>query len=48
MCASAWLFALLLIQRLSQKSERTSMLLGIAGNIIIGLAWFLALSLHCQ
>jgi hypothetical protein len=40
LCASAWLIALLFVQRFSRNSERALMLLGIAGNIIIGLAWF--------
>src|SRR5207249_3037083 len=40
LCASVWLMAFCLFQRFGQVSERTTMLLGIGGNVIIILAWF--------
>jgi hypothetical protein len=40
LCASVWLIAFCMFQRFGQVSERTTMLLGIGGNVIISLAWF--------
>ena len=43
MCIFAWLITMAFIQRFRRPSEKLMVLLAIAGNIIVSLAWFGAL-----
>ncbi|MDB6112671.1 MAG: cytochrome biosis protein [Pedosphaera sp.] len=40
LCASLWLLTWWLIQRFGQLGDRFTMLFSIAGNMIVGMAWF--------
>ncbi len=40
LCASAWLVALVVMQRYGRLSDRAVMLLGIGGSTVVSLAWF--------
>jgi hypothetical protein len=40
LCASAWLVALVVMQRYGRLRDRAVMLLGIGGSTVVNLAWF--------
>ena len=40
LCASAWLVALVVMQRYGRLRDRAVMLLGIGGSTVVSLAWF--------
>lgn len=40
LCASAWLVALVVMQRYGRLRDRAMMLLGIGGSTVVSLAWF--------
>ena len=43
MCIFTWLITMTLVQRFRPPSEKMTVLLAIAGNIVVSLAWFGAL-----